>query len=341
MRKLNKILVTGGCGFIGWNFIRHVMSKERFQITNIDKLTYASKKNLMGSKNSKRYKFYKKDINSKKNISKIFSKNNIDAVVHFAAETHVDNSINSPEIFIKTNVIGTYNLLNESLKYIKKNKKKNFIFIHISTDEVFGHLKKKDKPFSEKTKYSPRNPYSASKAAADHLVRSYISTYNFPAIILNCCNNYGPFQNDEKFIPKILTNILKKKEIPIYGKGKNIREWIFVNDFARAILLILKKGKIGENYNVGSGKELTNINLALLLCEVMDKKLKLKEKSKKLISFVKDRAGHDFRYAINSNKIRNQLKWKPTTPIKEGLEKTINYYINKEQNKTTFVYKKH
>jgi len=341
MRKFKKILVTGGCGFIGWNFIRYVLSEEKIKIINIDKLTYASKKNLVGSKNSKRYKFYKKNINSKNNISKIFSKNNIDAVVHFAAETHVDNSINNPEIFIKSNVIGTYNLLNESLKYIKKNKKKNFTFIHISTDEVFGHLKNKDKPFSEKTKYSPRNPYSASKAAADHLVRSYISTYNFPAIILNCCNNYGPFQNDEKFIPKILTNILKKKEIPIYGKGKNIREWIFVNDFARAILLILKKGKIGENYNVGSNKELTNINLAFLLCEMMDKKLKLKEKSKKLISFVKDRAGHDFRYAINSRKIRNQLKWKPATSIKEGLEKTINYYINKAQNKTTFVSKKH
>ena len=264
-----------------------------------------------------------------KKIEDIFLENKIDSLIHFAAETHVDNSIIRPDQFIKTNVLGTHNLLKTTLSYIKKNKKKNFVFIHISTDEVFGHLQKNDKPFNEKTKYSPRNPYSASKAAADHLVYSFINTYNFPAIILNCCNNYGPFQNNEKLIPKIIKNILQKKNIPIYGKGKNIREWIFVEDFVSAIINVLKNGKIGESYNVGSSEEFTNINLTNLICKLMDQELKLTQTSKKLITFVKDRPGHDFRYAINSNKIRKELKWRSKTSLIKGLQKTISYFMSK------------
>ena len=329
MKKIKNILVTGGSGFIGWNFCKYAIENEKFNIINVDKLTYASKDNLISTKNNKRYKFYQKDILSKKKIEDIFLENKIDSLIHFAAETHVDNSIIRPDQFIKTNVLGTYNLLKTTLSYIKKNKKKNFVFIHISTDEVFGHLQKNDKPFNEKTKYSPRNPYSASKAAADHLVYSFINTYNFPAIILNCCNNYGPFQNNEKLIPKIIKNILKKKNIPIYGKGKNIREWIFVEDFVSAIINVLKNGKIGESYNVGSSEEFTNINLTNLICKLMDQELKLTQTSKKLITFVKDRPGHDFRYAINSNKIRKELKWRSKTSLIKGLQKTISYFMSK------------
>lgn len=327
MRKLNNILVTGGSGFIGWNFIKYFLKNEKGNILNIDKLTYASKHNYVSQINSKRYKFYKNDICYESALEIIFKKK-IDAVVHFAAETHVDNSISSAHEFVKTNVFGTYNLLKYSLDYLKK-KKNNFIFIHISTDEVFGHLEKNEPAFLESTKYCPRNPYSATKASSDHLVRSFIETYNFPAIILNCCNNYGPFQHYEKLIPKVIENFLKNKKIPIYGKGENIREWIYSEDFARAISLTLKKGKVGENYNVGTGEEFNNKKLVYLICETLKEKLKRKEDYKKLITFVKDRQGHDFRYAINSHKIRKQLNWKPLTTINQGLDKTIEYFLNK------------
>ena len=332
MRKFNNILVTGGSGFIGWNFIKYFLKNEKGNILNVDKLTYASKHNYESQVNLKRYKFYKNDICSEKALEIIFKKK-IDAIVHFAAETHVDNSISSAHEFVKTNIFGTYNLLKHTLDYLKKKKKKNFIFIHISTDEVFGHLGKKEPAFLESTKYCPRNPYSATKAGADHLVRSFIETYNFPAVILNCCNNYGPFQHSEKLIPKVIENFLKKKKIPIYGKGENIREWIYSEDFARAISLILKKGKIGENYNVGTGHEFNNIKLVYLICEVLKEKLERKEDFKKLITFVKDRQGHDFRYAINSHKIRKQLNWKPIITIKQGLDKTIDYFLKKNKKK--------
>jgi len=205
--------------------------------------------------------------------------------------------------------------------------------VHISTDEVFGHLNKKDPPFTEQTKYNPRNPYSASKAAADHLVRSFISTYDFPAVILNCCNNFGPFQHEEKLIPKVINNIINQKSIPIYGEGEQIREWIYAEDFGKAILKVLKHSNIGESYNIGSGKEFKNIDLTHLICDLMDQKLELNQSSKNLIAYVTDRPGHDFRYAMNSDKIKKHLNWKSETPFKEALDKTIDYYLNQNQSK--------
>jgi len=329
MRKINNILVTGGAGFIGWNFCNLLLQDTQFNIINMDDLTYASKDKIFYIHNKKQYQFYKKNICDKKAIQDIFSKHKIDAVVHFAAETHVDNSIEQSDQFINTNVLGTHNLIQICKDHISNNHlSKDFVFIHISTDEVFGHLEKHDPPFTEETKYNPRNPYSASKAAADHLVRSFIATYNFPAIILNCCNNYGPLQHEEKLIPKIIHNIIQQKPIPIYGAGKQIREWIYAEDFAKAILKVLKYANVGESYNIGSGQEFQNIDLAHVICDLMDQKLNLKKSSKQLITFVSDRLGHDFRYAMNSDKIRNNFNWNSTTSIKEGLEKTINYYVH-------------
>ena len=342
MRTINNILVTGGAGFIGGNFCNLLLQDTQFNVINMDDLTYASKDKIFYIHNKKQYQFYKKNICDKKAIQEIFSKHKIDAVVHFAAETHVDNSIEQSDQFISTNILGTHNLIQVCKDQINNNHlSKDFVFVHISTDEVFGHLEKQDPPFTEETKYNPRNPYSASKAAADHLVRSFIATYNFPAIILNCCNNYGPMQHEEKLIPKIIHNIIQQKPIPIYGAGKQIREWIYVEDFAKAILEVLKFAPVGESYNIGSGQEFQNIDLAHVICDLMDQKLKRTTSSKQLITFVTDRLGHDFRYAMNSGKIKKKLKWNSTTSIKEDLEKTINYYINKAENKTTFVSKKH
>jgi dTDP-glucose 4,6-dehydratase len=338
------ILVTGGSGFIGSNFINFLLEKKNYQVFNIDDLTYASSNGIYHIKNSKNYRFFKKNICNSFATEEVIKKSKPNTIVHFAAESHVDNSIKNSDVFLKTNVFGTHTLLKSTLNYYQKlneRQKKEFLFIHISTDEVFGHLEKQDPPFTEETKYNPRNPYSASKAAADHLVRSFIATYNFPAIILNCCNNFGPFQHEEKLIPKIINNIIQQKPIPVYGKGKQIREWIYVEDFAKAIVKVLQQAPAGESYNIGSGQEFQNIDLTYLICNLMDQKLNLKKSSKQLITFVADRLGHDFRYAMNSNKIKKKLKWKSTTSMKEALEKTINYYINKAQNKTTFVSKKH
>ena len=275
MRTINNILVTGGAGFIGGNFCNLLLQDTQFNVINMDDLTYASKDKIFYIHNKKQYQFYKKNICDKKAIQEIFSKHKIDAVVHFAAETHVDNSIKQSDKFINTNILGTYNLIQVCKDQISNNHlSKDFVFIHISTDEVFGHLEKHDPPFTEETKYNPRNPYSASKAAADHLVRSFIATYNFPAIILNCCNNYGPMQHEEKLIPKIIHNIIQQKPIPIYGAGKQIREWIYVEDFAKAILEVLKFAPVGESYNIGSGQEFQNIDLAHVICDLMDQKLK-------------------------------------------------------------------
>jgi dTDP-glucose 4,6-dehydratase len=242
----------------------------------------------------------------------------------------VDNSIKEPRIFLETNIMGTYNLLNESLNYLRKNhvNKKNFLFIHISTDEVFGDIKDlKGSSFKETTRYNPQNPYSATKASADHLVRSFFNTYKFPAIVLNCSNNYGPNQHKEKLIPKTIINILNNKEVPVYGKGKNIRDWIYVEDFARAILTVIKKGKVGDTYNVGSFNEISNIDIIKLICSEVDKKIKPKN-SFRLVKFIKDRPGHDFRYSIDSSKIMKSLNWRPKVDLKKGIKKTIDWYIN-------------
>ena len=334
MRDIRIILVTGGSGFIGWNFCNLILSNTDYHIINIDNLTYASKDKVYYIQNKKNYKFFKRDICNKLGVNEIFNNHKIDAVVHFAAETHVDNSIQQSDQFVKTNILGTHNLIQICKDQISQNKlTKDFVFVHISTDEVFGHLNKKDPPFTEQTKYNPRNPYSASKAAADHLVRSFIATYDFPAVILNCCNNFGPFQHEEKLIPKVINNIINQKPIPIYGKGEQIREWIYAEDFGKAILKVLKHSKIGESYNIGSGKEYKNIDLTHLICELMDQKLELNQSSKNLIAYVTDRPGHDFRYAMNSDKIKKHLNWKSETPFKEALDKTIDYYLNQNQSK--------
>lgn len=331
MRKFKNILVTGGLGFIGINFCDYLLKNYDLKIINIDKKTYASNNSTIHHYD-KKYKLYKIDIADKKKVNDLFLRYNFDAVVHFAAETHVDNSIKNSERFIKSNIIGTHNLLEASLKFLKIKNKKNFVFLHISTDEVFGHLKKNDKSFTEKTAYQPRNPYSATKASSDHLVRSFYSTYEFPAIVVNCCNNFGPFQNKEKLIPKTIHNIIKKKKIPIYGKGKQIREWIFVEDFVNAILKVLQKGKVGESYNIGSGKEFENIHVVNLICEIIKEKKILEYDPKKLIAFVKDRSGHDFRYSINSSKVKKELNWVCKTSFKKGIEKTIEYYLHEESS---------
>ena len=333
MRAIKTILVTGGSGFIGWNFCNLILQNTNYNIINIDDLTYASKDKVFYIHNQKQYQFYKKNICDPQAILDIFHKHKIDAVVHFAAETHVDNSIRQSDQFVKTNVLGTHNLIQICKEQMQQKKlNKDFVFIHISTDEVFGHLEKQDPAFTEETKYNPRNPYSASKAAADHLVRSFISTYEFPALILNCCNNFGPFQHKEKLIPKIIDSIILQKPIPIYGKGEQIREWIYAEDFGRAILQVLQYGLVGQSYNVGSGQEFQNIDLAHLICERMDQQLKRKQSSKQLITFVQDRPGHDFRYAMNSGKIKKDLGWQSQTSVEEGLDKTIEYYLSQKQN---------
>ena len=294
----------------------------------MDKVTYASSNRnyLLKYKN---YNFFQKDIRNISACRYVINKTKPNVIVHFAAETHVDNSIKSPKIFLDTNIMGTFNLLKESMSYLKKNalNNKSFLFIHISTDEVFGDIKNlKGSSFKENTRYNPQNPYSATKASADHLVRSFFNTYNFPSIILNCSNNYGPHQHKEKLIPKTIINAIQGKKIPIYGKGKNIRDWIYVEDFARAIMKVMKKGKIGNTYNVGSSNEIPNIDMVQMICSEVDRQLS-KKNSFKLVQFVKDRLGHDFRYSIDASKISRDLKWSPKTALKKGIKQTVSWYI--------------
>jgi len=320
---MKKVVVTGGYGFIGSNLIASLIKKKYFVI-NIDKLSYSSNKYNLKNLNLKNYIYYKIDLNEKNKIIKLLKKYKPSAIFNLAAETHVDRSIDSPKPFIKSNINGVYNLLEAVRNYLKtKNKIK---LIHVSTDEVYGDLGFTKKRANEDFAYKPSSPYSASKASADHLIKSYIRTYNFPAVISNCSNNYGPRQFPEKLIPKIIFNILNKKPIPIYAKGINSREWIYVDDHCEALEIIYRKGRIGENYNIGSGINLTNLQLTKLILQLIKKEFpKILVKSK--IIYVKDRPGHDIRYAINSNKIRREFKWKPKTKTIEGLKKTINWYL--------------
>jgi len=320
---MKKVVVTGGYGFIGSNLIASLIKKKYFVI-NIDKLSYSSNKYNLKNLNLKNYIFYKIDLNEKNKIIKLLKKYKPSAIFNLAAETHVDRSIDSPKPFIKSNINGVYNLLEAVRNYQKtKNKIK---LIHVSTDEVYGDLGFTKKRANEDFAYKPSSPYAASKASADHLIKSYIRTYKFPAVISNCSNNYGPRQFPEKLIPKIIFNILNKKPIPIYAKGINSREWIFVDDHCEALEIIYRKGKIGENYNIGSGINMTNLQLTKLILQLIKKEFpKILVKSK--IIYVKDRPGHDIRYAINSNKIRREFKWKPKTKTIEGLKKTINWYL--------------
>ena len=320
---MKKIIVTGGSGFIGSNLVDFLIRK-KFFVINLDKLTYSSNKYKNYLRNKKNYKLIKIDIVNKKGIIKIIKQYKPSVIFNLAAETHVDRSIDGPNNFIHTNINGTFSLL-ESLRYLKK-KNINPRLVHISTDEVYGDIKKGVRS-NENHRYEPSSPYSASKASADHLVKSYIRTYKLKAVISNCCNNYGPYQFPEKLIPKIISNIFNNKELPIYSRGKNSREWIHVEDHCEALFKLYLKGKNGESYNVGSGINFRNIDLVkklLKICKNM--KVRIGEKSK--IKFVKDRPGHDFRYALNNKKIFKHLKWKPKINFNTGLQETVKWYLD-------------
>lgn len=323
-----KILITGGAGFIGSHVVRLFVTKyPNYEIYNLDSLTYAGNlENLRDIEDAPNYHFLKIDINNETAINKLFIIEQFDAVIHLAAESHVDRSITDPLAFVKTNVIGTMNLLN-SAKECWKNNLNDKLFYHISTDEVYGTLGETGL-FTESTSYDPNSPYSASKASSDHFVRAYGETYNLPYIISNCSNNYGPNQFPEKLIPLFINNIINNKKLPVYGDGKYTRDWLYVLDHAIAIDLAFHNGKLKETYNIGGFNEWQNIDLIRLLCSIMDDKLgREKGTSKKLISFIKDRPGHDKRYAIDASKINKELGWKPSVTFEEGLEKTVAWYL--------------
>lgn len=329
--KRKKLIITGGAGFIGSHVVRRfVNTYPNYDIINLDKLTYAGNlANLKDVEDQPNYKFIKGDITDASFIEELFRKEQPDGVIHLAAESHVDRSISNPLEFVMTNVIGTVNLLNAA-KTSWKDAYDQHLFYHVSTDEVYGALGKEGM-FTETTAYDPHSPYSASKASSDHFVRAYQDTYGLQTVISNCSNNYGSHHFPEKLIPLAINNIKNNLSIPIYGKGENVRDWLWVEDHARAIDVIYHQGKSGETYNIGGHNEWTNIDLIQLLCKIMDKKLNRQEgTSQKLITFVTDRAGHDLRYAIDAQKLENELGWTPSLQFEEGLEKTVDWYLKNE-----------
>lgn len=322
------ILITGGAGFIGSHLVRLMVGRyPDYLIVNADKLTYAGNlENLSDVENSANYRFSRTDITNVAELETLFSNYNFDGIIHLAAESHVDRSIADPNSFINTNIIGTVNLLNIARLQWKDNMEGKR-FHHISTDEVFGSLED-DGFFTEASRYDPKSPYSASKASSDHFVRAYHNTYGLPVVITNCSNNYGPNQFPEKLIPLAINNILNNKPIPVYGKGENIRDWLHVEDHAAALDQVYHKGRSGESYNIGGGNEWKNIDLIKLLCSVIDEKTgRPAGTSQKLITYVKDRAGHDFRYAIDSSRIRKDLGWRPSYTFEQGLQQTVDWYL--------------
>jgi len=326
------LLVTGGAGFIGTNFIKNTIDKnDKYRLVNLDALTYAGNlSNLsdVSEKYGERYCFVHGNIGDKELLNEIFSEWNFCGVIHFAAESHVDRSITGPAAFVETNINGTFNLLEAALKFWNEKGRADLKFVHVSTDEVYGSLGQEGK-FTESTPYDPSSPYSASKAASDHLVKAYHRTYGLPAVVTNCSNNYGPYQFPEKLIPLMILNILEEKQLPVYGDGKNVRDWLYVLDHCDAVLEVFESGRPGETYNIGGNSEKKNIDIVHQLCDILDRKLARtgKNESRGLIRFVEDRPGHDRRYAIDAAKIQRELGWRPRYSFDEALEKTVDWYL--------------
>jgi dTDP-glucose 4,6-dehydratase len=330
----NKWLVTGGAGFIGGNFVLRQVLKNSKEIINLDKLSYAGNLDTLAeiAENPKHH-FVQGDIVDADLVAELLQQHQPDVIVHFAAESHVDRSIEGPQVFIETNVMGTFNMLQQALQYyqtLSGAKKSGFRFLHVSTDEVYGSLGDTG-AFSETTAYAPNSPYSASKAGSDHLVRAYFHTYGLPVLTTNCSNNYGPYQFPEKLIPLMIDKALKGEALPVYGDGKNVRDWLYVEDHCRAIEAVIADGRLGEVYNVGGNEERQNIEIVQLLCDLLDGFKPLEKPRREQITFVKDRPGHDRRYAIDSSKLQNELNWRPKETFESGIKKTIQWYLDNQQ----------
>ncbi len=330
----DQILVTGGAGFIGSNFILQQLQEGSSSILNLDKLTYAGNlHNLESVANDRRYQFAQGDVLDRTAVAALIKKYQPGAIVHFAAESHVDRSIRGPEEFVQTNINGTFALLDEVRLYwstLSPDERKDFRFLHVSTDEVYGSLGPIDAPFSETTRYAPNSPYAASKAASDHLVRAYHHTYGLPTLTTNCSNNYGRFQFPEKLIPLMILNALQGKPLPVYGDGKNVRDWLYVEDHCEAIATVLRRGKPGETYNIGGWNEKPNIEIVQMICDLVDEMAPSAKSRRDLITFVQDRPGHDRRYAIDARKIERELGWKPKETFETGIRKTVRWYLDND-----------